>query len=78
LVPFNGTVTWFVGAELETFTQFVLRPTTRLFVCACNCQPVWSTGQEIRSWPNVLVALMATGADDVGRALICAEFVLSP
>src|SRR5512140_1044786 len=73
-----GTTSRFVWSEPGTLTQFVPRPTARPFVCACSCQPVWSAGQENRSCPGVLVALMATGADDVGRALTCAELVLSP
>ena len=74
----NGTATWFVCAELETVTQFVPRPAVELFVCDCNTQPVWSTGQEIKSWPDTLLTLMAACPEEVGRPLTCAEFVLSP
>ncbi len=44
-IVISGIVIRFVCVEPDTLTQFVSRPTARLFVCDCNCQPVWSTGQ---------------------------------
>ncbi len=56
-MPFVG----FMGAEIPllkyefgTVTQLVPRPTFGGLVWICNCQPVWSAGQENWIWPPAL------------------------
>src|ERR1043166_199378 len=61
----NGSLILFVAAEPGTSNQFLPKAVARLFVSACNRQPVWSAGQERVKLPLPLVFTMVLSSGPV-------------